>query len=122
MPEGFDYVSLQKELRDEDKATLADRPKLRHFGPLIEDFSDTAALCQLMEQVISVDTSVAHLSAALGRKTHVLLAPAPDWRWLQDRDDSPWYASVTLHRQARGHGWEPTLKQVGAALSVTGTK
>ena len=119
LPEGVDYVSLQKELRDGDQETLNANPGLKHFGALIQDFSDTAALCQLMDQVISVDTSVAHLSGALGRPTHVLLPPSPDWRWLQDRADSPWYASVTLHRQARGQGWEPTLRQLGATLSIT---
>ena len=119
LPEGVDYVSLQKELRDGDQETLNANPGLKHFGALIQDFSDTAALCQLMDQVISVDTSVAHLSGALGRPTHVLLPPSPDWRWLQNRADSPWYASVTLHRQARGQGWEPTLRQLGARLSIT---
>ena len=119
LPEGVDYVSLQKELRDGDQETLNANSGLKHFGALIQDFSDTAALCQLMDQVISVDTSVAHLSGALGRPTHVLLPPSPDWRWLQDRADSPWYASVTLHRQARGQGWEPTLRQLGATLSIT---
>jgi hypothetical protein len=117
LPEGVDYVSLQKELRDGDQQTLNANPDLQHFGPLIQDFSDTAALCQLMDQIISVDTSVAHLSGALGRPTHLLLPPSADWRWLLDRDDSPWYASVTLHRQARGQGWEPTLRQLGAALT-----
>ena len=119
LPEGVDYVSLQKELRDGDQETLNANPGLKHFGALIQDFSDTAALCELMDLVISVDTSVAHLSGALGRPTHVLLPPSPDWRWLQDRADSPWYASVTLHRQARGQGWEPTLRQLGTTLSIT---
>ena len=118
LPPGFDYVSLQKELRDSDRAALESQPGLRHFGPLLEDFADTAALCQLMDRVISVDTSVAHLSAALGRETHLLLPPAPDWRWLREREDSPWYASVTLHRQERGAGWDPTLQALGAALAV----
>ena len=119
LPEGVDYVSLQKELRDGDQEALNANPGLQHFGALIQDFSDTAALCELMDQVITVDTSVAHLSGALGRPTHVLLPPSPDWRWPQDRADSPWYASVTLHRQARGQGWEPTLRLLGATLSIT---
>ncbi len=66
------------------------------------DFVETAALCECLDLMISVDTSIAHLSAALGQKTWILLPYNPDCRWLLDRDDSPWYPSARLYRQARG--------------------
>jgi ADP-heptose:LPS heptosyltransferase len=72
-----------------------------------------------MDIVISVDTSVAHLAAALGKKTWVLLPYLPDWRWLLDRDDSPWYESVILFRQQEDRSWEPVLKKVATSLTKT---
>ncbi|MGP1665272.1 MAG: glycosyltransferase family 9 protein, partial [Rhodanobacter sp.] len=73
LPDAFEYFSLQKEVRDADQATLAAHSHIRHIGEQLQDFSDTAALCDLMDVVISVDTSVAHLSAALGKPTWILL-------------------------------------------------
>jgi len=110
LPPGPQYISLQKELREVDQATLRANPQLRHFGPELADFTDTAALCDLMDIVISVDTSVAHLSAALGQTTWVLLPYSPDWRWLLERPDSPWYPSVRLYRQDSGMRWAGVLQ------------
>lgn len=115
LPEGFEYVSLQKELREQDRAAMA-TGRIRHFGEALQDFTDTAALCDVMDLVLSVDTSIAHLAGALGKTTGVLLPHAPDWRWLLDRDDSPWYASVRLFRQDRPGTWEPVLARAGADL------
>jgi hypothetical protein len=112
LPAKFDYVSLQREVRDSDQALLDSHPEIRHFGAELEDFTDTAALCTLMDLVISVDTSVAHLSGALGRPTWILLPYLPDWRWLLDRVDSPWYSSVKLYRQASTGHWDPVVEQV----------
>jgi hypothetical protein len=98
LPGDYEYVSLQVEVREADKKTLQDSAIRNHAGR-IEDFSDTAALCDLMDLVISVDTSVAHLAGALGKATWVLLQYMPDWRWFLDREDSPWYRSVKLYRQ-----------------------
>jgi tetratricopeptide (TPR) repeat protein len=117
LPSRFDYVSLQKDISDEDRAVLGAKENLRHFGDEIGDFSDTAALCALMDVVISVDTSVAHLSGALGRPTLILLPFFPDWRWMFDRDDSPWYSSVKLYRQTRERDWAPVLQRVSEDLS-----
>ena len=116
LPDGFEYISLHKDVRDCDSATLAVSPRVRHFGSAIKDFTDTAALCELMDLVISVDTSVAHLSAALGKPTWVLLPYLPDWRWLLDRGDSPWYASVRLYRQAADRVWAGVLDKLSADL------
>jgi hypothetical protein len=111
LPDSFEYVCLQKELRQAD-AELLGNSGIRHFGADLKDFTDTAALCDLMDTVISVDTSVAHLAGALGKPTWVLLPFVPDWRWLLERDDSPWYASVKLYRQAEDRQWAPVLGQV----------
>lgn len=116
LPDRFEYVSLHKEVRDADRATLQAHPHIRHFGEQLQDFSDTAALVTLMDRVISVDTSTAHLSAALGVPTTVLLPRVPDWRWLLDRTDSPWYPSVTLLRQHQDGGWEAVFERVQAGL------
>ncbi len=115
LPKGYEYISLQKEVRTEDRARLASS-NIRYFGERLKDFSDTAALCALMDVVISVDTSVAHLAGALGKTTWVLLPYAPDWRWLLDRNDSPWYASIKLYRQGKEIQWAPVLERVAKEL------
>lgn len=117
LPEGWECFSLQKEVRAEDRAALQAQSRIRHFGDALTDFSDTAALCSLMDVVVSVDTSVAHLSAALGRPTWILLPFVPDWRWLLDREDSPWYPTVKLYRQPADTDWPSVLAQVASDLS-----
>ncbi len=101
LPDNFQYVSLQNEVRDEDQETLSARPDILHFGDEIEDFTDTAALCDLVDIVVSVDTSVAHLAGAMGKTVWILLPFNPDWRWLLNRSDSPWYATAKLYRRER---------------------
>ena len=78
----------------------------------LNDFVDTAALIDELDLVITVDTSVAHLSGALGKKTLVLLSNLPDWRWLLDRRDSPWYPSIKLYRQTAIGNWNSVLSKV----------
>jgi len=111
------FISLQQALRDTDAALLAQQPRLQHYGAQLRDFTDTAALIELMDVVISVDTSVAHLAAAMGKPTWILLADSPDWRWLLHRADSPWYPSVRLFRQTQRGDWQPVIQQVKHALS-----
>ncbi len=115
---GADCISLQKETRPEDAALLAETTNLHHFGPDLADFQDTAALVSLMDVVVSVDTSVAHLAAALGRPTWILLPWTPDWRWLLNRDDSPWYPTVRLFRQPERDAWQPALAAVRRELEA----
>jgi len=117
LPAGFQYVSLQKELRERDARTLAGNPQILNVAADLQDFSDTAALCECMDLVISVCTSVAHLSAALGKRTWILLAYAADWRWLLDRSDSPWYPTAKLYRQRTRGEWSSVFEQVAADLS-----
>jgi len=111
LPHSFDYFSLQKEVREGDKEALTNS-KIKHYGEQLIDFGDTAALCDLMDLVICVDTSVAHLAGALGKKTWILLPYVPDWRWLIDRDDSPWYESVKLYRQGEDKKYKPVLERL----------
>ena len=118
LPDRFQYVSLQKELRTFDHAPMTGRGDILHFGDRLNDFADTAALCALMDIVISVDTSVAHLAGALGKEVWLLLPYVPDWRWLLDRDDSPWYPSMKLLRQPQAGDWQSVMEQVRQKLEA----
>lgn len=82
---------------------------LNIFTDELQDFSDTAALIENLDLVISVDTSTAHLSAALGKPTWILNRFDNCWRWLMNRDDSPWYKSVKLYKQPLHGDWETVL-------------
>ncbi len=112
LPGGFDYISLQKDVSAADMGVLLSRPDIRHFGAELADFSETAALTELMDEVVTVCTSAAHLAGALGKSTRVLLCFNPCWRWLLGRDDSPWYPSLRLYRQERPRDWAPVLERV----------
>jgi hypothetical protein len=116
--EGIDatLVSLQREVRAADASVLQERGDLTHFGGDLKDFSDTAALVANLDLVISVDTSVAHLAGALGKPVWILLPLIPDWRWLLDRDDSPWYPTARLFRQDGSRRWDSAFVHLRAAL------
>jgi len=116
LPAGCHYVSLQKEVRPLDHPALGAHPWLLHVGEELHDFSDTAALCRCLDLVISIDSSVAHLAGALGAPVWILLPHSPDWRWLLNRDDSPWYPSARLYRQPQPGDWDGLLRRVGADL------
>jgi len=110
------FVSLQKVVRAEDAMVLKTRGDLRHFGDALKNFSDTAALISNLDLVISIDTSVAHLAGALAKPVWVLLPFIPDWRWLHDRADSPWYPTARLFRQDNTRAWDNVIVRVHAAL------
>lgn len=112
LPDTYEYICLQSEIRSEDRKALHRDGRIRFFDDAISDFSDTAALCDLVDVVVSVDTSVAHLAGALGRPTLILLPFNPDWRWLLDRRDSPWYPSVRLLRQSVRGKWNDVLREL----------
>jgi tetratricopeptide (TPR) repeat protein len=109
------WVSLQKEVREADRAALEASGLLDVSGEL-GDFADTAALISVLDLVISVDTSVAHLAGALGKPTWVMLPFAPDFRWLLDREDTPWYPKMRLFRQSRASDWDGVVARIGEAL------
>lgn len=116
LPAHHDYTCLQKEIREVDQKALKSNGPIRVVSDLLHDFSDTAALIACMDIVISVDTSIAHLAGALAKPTWVLLARVPDWRWLLDRQDSPWYPSVTLYRQT-DDTWLEAFKKLQSDLT-----
>jgi hypothetical protein len=111
------FVSIQRDLRDGEREALASVPGLAHLGDDLEDFEDTAALVSLLDLVISVDTSVAHLAGALARPTWILTPFAPDWRWMLGREDSPWYPSVRLFRQSAPGDWDSVITRVRDELA-----
>jgi tetratricopeptide (TPR) repeat protein len=110
------FVSLQKDVRAGDAAVLKERNDILDVRDRLGDFQDTAALMSQLDLVIAVDTSVAHLAGALGKPVWVLLNDVPDWRWLLDRDDSPWYPSARLFRQDASCDWDKVVTQVRQAL------
>ncbi|MBI1245130.1 MAG: tetratricopeptide repeat protein [Alphaproteobacteria bacterium] len=113
---GVEFVSIQKDVRDIDRAALDGFPALRHFGAELRDFADTAALCALMDHIVTVDSATAHLAGALGRPTSVLLHRHADWRWLESGDTSLWYPSAELLRQAAAGDWSVPLAQARTTI------
>lgn len=113
---GIRFFSLQKDLRDGDGHLPTEFPGVAELGSRLTDFTDTAAVVSLLDLVITVDTSVAHLAGALGRPTWVMIPFRPDWRWQLGRNDSPWYPSVRLFRQPRIGDWDAVVAEVRQAL------
>jgi ADP-heptose:LPS heptosyltransferase len=95
---------------------LSERTDILHFGNDLKNFSDTAALIAKLDLIIAVDTSVAHLAGALAKPVWLLLPYIPDWRWLLDRDATPWYPTARLFRQDETRQWEPVVSRVQAYL------
>ncbi len=114
---GRRFVSLQETVRSADAITLAALPGLEFVGDDFEDFEDTAAVATLCDLVIAVDTSAAHLAAALGRPVWLLVPFVPDWRWMLGRTDSPWYPSLRIFRQTCLGEWDDVIAQISAELS-----
>ncbi|QDQ81823.1 tetratricopeptide repeat protein [Paraburkholderia megapolitana] len=112
------FVCLQPQVRERDREALA-ASGVVSFGDVLADFADTAALVETLDLVISVDTSVVHLAGATGRPVWVLLPRAPDWRWLLEREDSPWYPTARLFRQTRPGDWPDVIGRVRDALIDT---
>ncbi len=112
------FVSLQKGVRDQDRAFLDERKDIIDLTEHLTDFSDTAALVSCLDLVISVDTSVVHLTGALGVPVWTMLPFNPDWRWLLNRDDSPWYSSMRLFRQPKRGDWASVVDDVRGELEA----
>ncbi|HET7888906.1 MAG TPA: tetratricopeptide repeat protein [Bradyrhizobium sp.] len=110
------FLSLQKDPRPADRATLLTRPEIIDHTDHLTDFAETAALISCLDLVVTIDSSVAHLAGALGCPTWILLPYTPDWRWLLDRDDSPWYPSVRLFRQDQTRDYASVVARVRREL------
>ena len=105
--------SLQKGYGTEQ---LAGRPTIVDLGVRLGDFMDTAAVMMNLDLIISADTSPLHLAGALGRPVWAALPLAPCWRWLLEREDSPWYATMRLFRQQRAGEWRPVFERMAGEL------
>jgi hypothetical protein len=112
-----EWINLQIDATDEETATLESAGVTMYPGS-IQSFADTAALIANLDVVVSVDTAIAHLAGALGRPTWIMLNWfAVDWRWLLNRDSSPWYSTARLFRQPAMGDWSSVTKKVGQYLS-----
>jgi len=112
------FYSLQKGLPQLEIADLGWEHKLADLNRYLNDMADTAAAIAQLDLVITVDTSVAHLAGALGQTVWVLLAQVPDWRWMYEREDSPWYPSMRLFRQTRAGDWQNVIQRAIEALAA----
>ena len=110
--DNYEFICLQKIIKEEDKNLFNKINKIKFYGSELFDFSDTAALANCLDLVITTCTSIPHLTGAMGIKTILITQYNADWRWLIDRTDSPWYKSVKIYRQSEYKNWDPVLKQV----------
>jgi Flp pilus assembly protein TadD len=113
---GAQWFSLQVGPSAGQLAEDGTRNKIRDLAPELTDYAETAAAISQLDLVISADTSVAHLAGSLGKAVWMLTPFAPDWRWLLDRDDSPWYPSMRLFRQQAVGDWENVMQSVAESL------
>ena len=119
---GVTLISLQQNAGTEQLAELpagmavATQGDAFDAGP--DGFVDTAAVMASLDLVVTSDTSIAHLAGALGRPVWIALRHVPDWRWMLDRGDSPWYPTARLFRQRRPGDWSEVAERMAAALSV----
>jgi tetratricopeptide (TPR) repeat protein len=113
---GVRLIGLQKGPAASQATELPKDMRVANFGEEFEDFSDTAGLVENLDLVISVDTAVAHLAGAMAKPVWVLLPFIPDWRWMMDRRNSPWYPTMRLFRQKKRGDWESVFQLVAAEL------
>jgi tetratricopeptide (TPR) repeat protein len=114
----LEFHSLQKEMPDADRQWLAAHGGMVDHSADQKNFTDAAALVSEMDLVLSIDTSLAHLAGALGKRVWIMLPFSADWRWLVGRSDSPWYPTALLFRQHRPGEWDSVVAGVAQALSV----
>ncbi|MEJ2040118.1 MAG: hypothetical protein P8X55_14475, partial [Desulfosarcinaceae bacterium] len=115
---GINWIGLQKgpAAVQAESGALPRNFSVINWGPEFKDFSDTAAAVECLDLVVSIDTSVAHLAGALGKPVWILLPMVPDWRWLLERSQSPWYPTMHLFRQSRYTGWSRVVAHLASAL------
>jgi len=116
LPGNLQYVSLQKELSDFDLKVLERNAFISNYASYLTDFNETAALIDCLDLVITVDTSIAHLAGAMGKRAWLLLSENADWRWFMDTESSPWYPTIKIFRQDQLGDWSSVLKRVELEL------
>ena len=114
--EGLEFFSLQKGFKKEENKTWLKAQGVTNLEDDLKDFAHTAACIEQLDLVISVDTAVAHLAGALNKPVWILLPYVCDWRWLQERETTPWYPSAQLFRQPQRKDWPATFKNMKKAL------
>jgi tetratricopeptide (TPR) repeat protein len=116
LPKEIDYFCLQKDIRESDRKALEQSP-ISYYGDEL-NFAETAALIDSLDLVITVDTSIAHLSGALGKATWIMLPFVPDWRWMLNLDTSPWYPDAKLYRQGPSRDWRAVFERIAMDLKT----
>lgn len=112
------FVALQKPIPDADRELLSRFPGMTDLSADLTDFGETAAVMESLDLVITIDTAMGHLAGALGRPVWIMVPKASDWRWLLEREDSPWYPTARLFRQAKPGEWDPVIATVRSALQT----
>lgn len=113
---GIDWIGLQTELTDTDRAALVAYPQVHNVGEALRDFADTAAVMATLDLVISVDAAAAHLAGAMAKPVWIMLPFSPDWRWMTGRADSPWYPTARLFRQPAINDWNSVVTAIASEL------
>jgi tetratricopeptide (TPR) repeat protein len=116
---GIDWYSLQADARSAELARF--RGEITDLRPFLTDFAETAGALAALDLLVAVDTSIVHLAGALGRPVRLLLPFSAEWRWLKDREDSPWYPTVRLRRQPRFGDWDGLIERVAEELREIAT-
>jgi ADP-heptose:LPS heptosyltransferase len=114
---GIAFYSLQTGDRSQELTQRPPDVRVQDLAPCLHDFGDTALLLDQLDLVLTVDTAVAHLAGALGKPVWVLLPAVPDWRWGLDEEQTPWYPTMRLFRQARAGAWAAVMQRVAQALA-----
>jgi tetratricopeptide (TPR) repeat protein len=115
---GVAFYTLNPSIDPGDVEFLTNHTQVAHIAGQFRDFSDTAAVIAQLDLVISVDTAVAHLTGAMGKEVWLMLPYEPDWRWMTDRDDSPWYTTAKLFRQPRIGAWDAVFVTVAERFAA----
>jgi len=115
--EGVHFVSLQRGKEEEEAKNPPEGMKVAEFTEQLTDFAQAAALVENLDLLITVDTAAAHLAGALGKEVWVMLPACPDFRWMLEREDSPWYPSMRLFRKSMSESWDDVAVRVGAKLA-----
>ena len=113
----FAFYSLQKGARHEDLTDLPSGIQVEDLEPQLGDFGDLAVIIDQLDLVISVDSPVAHMAGALGKKVWTVLSHVADWRWMLEGETTPWYPTMRLFRQTQPGDWSGVIERVAQALN-----